>query len=301
MYNRLIRHMSMTLLLFFYGLGSVAAVAQPTGQYHIDAGWAQLPGDGEWNGATSWIAADGRGNILVMVRTAPYFHLFTRDGTFVRAWGEDPMFRNAHSATFDHEGFLWATDAANHVVYRFAPTGELVLTLGSPGESGDNEAKRLFNQPNHVAVAPDGGIYVSDGYVNARIVHFTADGEFIRVIGGHEGDAPGQLRVPHGIALDSAGRILVNDSDNQRVSVFDADGSFIETWPFPSRGGIAVTADDTVYVSDVNAGVVQIIREGKLVDTIPVDARPHSLAVDGDGAIYVSDALGRKVLKITRK
>src|SRR5690606_36093839 len=115
---------------------------------------------------------------------------------------------------------------------------------------------------------------------------------------GEEGAEPGQLKVPHGVAIDSRGRILVNDSDNKRVSVFARDGHFGETWPFPSRGGIVVTADDTVYVSDVNAGDVNVLRDGELLDTIHVDARPHGLAVDSDGVVYVSDSLGRSVMKI---
>jgi streptogramin lyase len=140
---------------------------------------------------------------------------------------------------------------------------------------------------------------VSDGYVNARVVHFTPSGQFVRIIGGVKGSEPGQLQVPHGVALDSKGRILVNDSDNQRVSVFDKDGKFVETWPFPSRGGIVVMADDTVYVSDVNAGIVNISKNGKKIDSVSAD-RAHGLGADVDGAIYVSGASRMTVMKITR-
>ena len=131
-------------------------------------------------------------------------------------------------------------------------------------------------------------------------MHFTSEGEFVRIIGGVKGSAPGELQVPHGVAVDSAGRILVNDSDNQRISVFAGDGSFVETWPFPSRGGIVVTDDDTVYVSDVNAGAVNIVRNGELIESIPVDARAHGLALDTDGTIYVTDSRNREVIRITR-
>ena len=105
--------------------------------------------------------------------------------------------------------------------------------------------------------------------------------------------------MPHGVALDSQGRILVNDSDNQRVSVFDKDGKFVESWAFPSRGGIVVTSDNTVYVSDVNAGVVNIVKNGKRIDTVSAD-RAHGLGVDSDGSIYVSGASRMTVMKITK-
>ena len=289
-----------TFLICCAVAGSKNISAQTGGGYTVDADWIQLPEGMDWNGSTSWITPDGKGNVLVFVRAAPYFRLFTRDGHFVRAWGEDGQFQNAHSVAFDSEGFIWATDSANHVVYKYSADGELVMTLGDKGVAGDNSSRDLFNQVNHVGFGPDGGIYVSDGYGNSRVVHFTKEGEFVRIIGGVAGSEPGQLLVPHGVAVDSQGRILVNDSDNQRISVFGKDGNFVETWPFPSRGGIAVAADDTVYISDVNAGAVNIVKDGQLIDSIAIDGRAHGLGLDIDGTIYVSDSRGRKVFKISR-
>lgn len=274
------------------------ASAQSGPEYTIDSEWAQLPDGMAWTN-TSWITADGKGNVVVLDRAPPHVRVFNRDGEFVRAWGEEEQFGSAHSVTVDSEGFFWVTDSARHLVHKFDPEGALLMTLGREGEAGDNDSRELFNQPNHVAVAPNGDIYVSDGYRNARIVHFSGDGQFIRTIGGGQGAEPGQLQLPHGVALDSRGRILVNDSDNARVSVFDQDGNFVESWPFPGRGGIVVAADDTVYISDVNAGVVNIVKDGELLGTVNAD-RAHGLGVDTDGAIYVSGASRMTVMKITR-
>jgi sugar lactone lactonase YvrE len=273
--------------------------AQSGGNYKVDANWAQLPQGTTWGGSTSWITADGKGNVLVLVRTAPYFRFFSRDGKPVKSFGEDGLFQNAHAVTVDSQGFLWVTDAASHVVQKFSPDGRLLMTLGTKGVAGDNASRNQFNQPNHVAVAPNGDIYVSDGYQNARVVHFSGNGQFVRIIGGVKGSQPGQLQLPHGVALDSRGRILVNDSDNKRVSVFDKEGKFVESWPFPSRGGIAVTSDDTVYISDVNVGVVNIVKNGKLIDSVSAD-RAHGMGVDTDGSIYVSGASRMTVMKITK-
>jgi len=273
--------------------------AQSAGSYKVDANWAQLPDGKAWDGSTSWITADGKGSVLVLVRTAPYFRWFTRDGKFVKAFGENGQFDTAHSVTIDTQGNLWGTDSTAHVIYKFAPDGRLLMTLGKKGVTGDNASRDAFNQPNHVAIATNGDIYVSDGYQNARVVQFSSNGQFVRIIGGIKGGQPGQLQVPHGVALDSRGRILVNDSDNQRVSVFDKDGKFVETWPFPSRGGIVVMSDDTVYVSDVNAGIVNIVKNGKKIDSVAAD-RAHGLGVDTDGSIYVSGASRMTVMKITK-
>jgi sugar lactone lactonase YvrE len=273
--------------------------AQSGRAYQVDANWARLPQGTNWDGNTTWITADQRGNVVVLVRTAPYFRVFTRDGQFVKAFGDAGLFESAHSVTIDAQGFLWVTDSAAHVVSKFSPDGRSLMTLGEKGVAGDNTSRALFNQPNHVAIAPNGDIYVSDGYVNARVVHFSSRGQFIRIIGGVKGSQPGQLQLPHGVALDSRGRILVNDSDNQRVSVFDKEGTFVETWPYPSRGGIAVTADDTVYISDVNVGIVNIVKNGKRIDSVSAD-RAHGMGVDADGAIYVSGASRMTIMKITK-
>ena len=274
--------------------------AQSTGNYTVNAEWARLPAGTTWNGNTSWITADGKGQVMVLVRTAPYFRVLNRDGAFLRAFGDDGLFQSAHSVTIDPQGALWATDSAAHVVHKFSPEGRLLMTLGRKGVAGDNTSRDLFNQPNHVAIAPNGDIYVSDGYVNARVVQFAGDGRFVRIIGGVKGSQPGQLQLPHGVALDSRGRILINDSDNQRVSVFDRTGTFVESWPFPSRGGIAVAADDTVYISDVNAGIVNIVKDGKRLDSVSAE-RAHGMGIDVDGSIYVSGASRMTVMKITRR
>jgi peptidylamidoglycolate lyase len=287
------------LLVCFLFIDMPEVSAQSGSTYKADANWAQLPEGTDWGGSTSWITADGKGSVLVLVRTAPYFRWFTRDGKPVKALGDDGLFQSAHSVTIDSQAFLWVTDSASHVVQKFSPDGRLLMTLGKKGVAGDNASRDLFNQPNHVAIAPNGDIYVSDGYQNARVVHFSSNGQFVRIIGGVKGSQPGQLQLPHGVALDSRGRILVNDSDNKRVSIFDKDGKFVEAWPFPSRGGIVISSDDTVYISDVNAGVVNIVKNGKLIDTVSAD-RSHGLGVDTDGSIYVSGASRMTVVKISK-
>jgi sugar lactone lactonase YvrE len=288
-----------SILLVSVSVTGAIVSAQSPGSFKVDPSWARLPHGTSWNGNTTWITADGKGQVVVLVRTAPYFRVFTRDGTFVKAFGDEGLFESAHSVTIDAQGFLWVTDSAAHLVHKLSPEGRVLMTLGKKGVAGDNTSRDLFNQPNHVAIAPSGDIYVSDGYVNARVVQFSSKGQFVRIIGGAKGSQPGQLQLPHGVALDSRGRILVNDSDNKRVSVFDKDGTFIEMWPYPSRGGIAVAADDTVYVSDVNVGIVNIVKNGTLIDSVSAD-RAHGMGIDTDGAIYVSGASRMTVTKITR-
>jgi peptidylamidoglycolate lyase len=266
--------------------------------------WAQLPADLPWGGMTTWVAAEGKGTVIVLVRKAPYFRVFTAEGKFVKAWGDEDLFVEAHSVHFDHDGFIWASDPNGHVVHKFSTDGKLVMTLGKKGVAGDNASHDTFNRPNAVAIALNGDIFVSDGYVNSRVVQFSKDGRFIKIIGGVKGNGPGQLQLPHGVAIDSKGRLLVSDSDNKRISIFDRDGKFIESWLAPCRGNIVVTSDDTVYVSDVNAGAVTILRDGKIIDVIHVEGRPHGMAVDPTTLdVYTSSSVAQSpnVTKSTRK
>jgi sugar lactone lactonase YvrE len=266
--------------------------------------WAQLPAGTAWGGLTTWVAADGKGTVIVLVRKAPYFRVFTSDGKFVKSWGDEGLFNEAHSVQFDRDGFIWATDPNDHVVHKFNTDGKLIMTLGKKGVPGDNASHDTFNRPNAVTIATNGDIYVSDGYINSRVVQFSKEGKFIKIIGGTKGNGPGQLQLPHGVAIDSKGRLLVADSDNKRIAVFDKDGKFIENWPAPCRGNIVVMSDDTVYASDVNAGAVSILKEGKIVDVIHVEGRPHGMDVDPTTLdVYTSSSVAQSpnVTKSSRK
>jgi DNA-binding beta-propeller fold protein YncE len=265
-----------------------SALGSLFGRYDVNPKWAQLSGQ-EWGASTSSVAADGNGKVVVLVRTPPYVRAFTRDGLPAGSWGEAGVFALAHSVHFGPDGSVWATDPDAHAVYRFSPDGKLLTILGKKDVSGDNTSREAFNEPNSVGFAPDGDVFVSDGYGNSRVVQFTADGRFVRIIGGRKGSGPGELDTPHGVAVDAQGRVLVADSGNKRVAVFDSNGSFLKNLHAPSRGGLSIGPDGSVYVSDVNAGAVTVFRDDQMIDVIKVDGRPHGLTVDrATGDVYTS-------------
>jgi len=290
----------MTLLL----MSAASATAQPEGSANMnpeqnfsrDSNWA----GGDWDGNTMWVATNRRGQVYVLVRAEPYVRVFDRDGNFLHAWSGEGAITNPHSITVDREDNVWITETFSHIVLKFSPEGKLLMTLGERDQPGDNDSTTRFQQPNHVFIHDNGDIYISDGYVNSRIVHLAADGSFKRIIGGVGGPRDGEFQAVHGVAVDSRGRIIANDSENFRVNVFDKTGRFVESWPYPSRGGLEILPDDTVYVSDVNQGTVHILREGKLIDTAYAP-RSHGLGVDADGTIYTSGASRNTVFKLTPK
>jgi streptogramin lyase len=280
--------------VLFVVLGIAHLSAQSTlvslfDRYDVTNKWAQLPAGETFTASTSSVAADGKGNVVVLVRQAPFVRVFSREGQPLRQWGDAGLFTLAHSVHFDPDGSLWASDPDAHVVHKFSADGTVVMTLGTKGMAGDNASRSAFNEPNAVAIAANGDVFVSDGYVNSRVVHFTKDGKFVKIIGGTKGGAPGQLQLPHGVAVDAQGRVIVADSDNKRLSIFDKDGKFLKTIPTPCRGNVAVGPDGTIYASDVNAGAVTVLRNDQIEDVINVEGRPHGLGVDPvTGDVYTS-------------
>ena len=259
-------------------------------RYDVNAKWAKLPPGQTWGeGGTVGVATDGKGLVVALVRSAPYFRVFTTAGAFVRAWGEPGQFDHAHSVHVGPDGAVWATDPNIHLVYKFSPEGKLLMTLGKKGVAGDNQSRDAFNRPAGLAIAPNGDIFVADGYGNARIVQLDKNGTFIRMFGGRKGSGPGELSLPHAVALDPAGRIVVADSANKRIVIFNKDGSVAATFPGPGRGGIAVTPDGTIYSSDIYSGTVTVYKNDRIADVIRVGDRPHGMGVDPTtGDIYTA-------------
>lgn len=238
-------------------------------------------------------------------------------GRQLTSWGEN-FFHLPHGLTVDHEDNVWLTDVVRQQVFKFTHDGKLLLTLGEKGKAGDDGGH--FNQPTDVAVAPDGSFYVSDGYQNSRVAKFSRDGKFL-FSWGTKGDGPGQLRVPHGIALDASGRVLVADRGNARLQVFDPQGKFLAEWKGADLGrpwSVAVARDGSIFAVDGGdqsknspdrARMVRMGADGHVLETFGAFGHgpgefiwPHDVAVARDGSIYVVEvSVGMRVQKFVRR
>jgi len=283
------------MILAVFALVAAAFAQTTNSKYEVTFFGAPPRGQDVWNLPRS-VAVDGKGSILIFRASQPPVLVFNRAGELQKTWG-DGLFPDGHSIDFDHEGFLWLTDRKDQMVYKYTMDGRQLMTLGKKGVAGNNSSTDAFNLPTDVAIARNGDIFVSDGDNNSRVVHFSKDGKFIKIIGGTKGSQPGQFDHPHALAIDSKGRLLVLDQQmeahNARVQVLDQNGTFLEQWKLGGRQptGIAIAADDTVYIADTDANSITIFKNGRPADVIgSLQARPHNLALDpGTGVLYMVD------------
>ena len=186
---------------------------------------------------------------------------FDSTGKLMRAFGKG-LIVFPHGLHVDFEGNVWATDgigrgAKGHTVHKFSPEGRLLMTLGKPGVAGDGND--VFNAPSAVFVARNGDIFVADGHggnTNARIVKFAKDGKFIKTW-GKKGTGPGEIDGPHTLAMDSRGRLFLGDRGNNRIQIFDQEGTVLAQWhQFSRPSGVFIDKNDIIYVADSESGSV---------------------------------------------
>ena len=199
-------------------------------------------------------------------------------------------------------------DDERQQVFKFTNNGKkLVMTLGVAGVKGEDETH--FGRPTDIAWLPDGTFFISDGYVNTRVVKFDKNGKFLKTW-GTPGKGPGQLRLPHAIDIDKQRRVYVADRSNSRVQIFDEEGKFLDEWPdIRSPYHIMITEDQHLIVSDgVTNKFLKYDLKGHLINGWgSYGAFPggfwsvHQFSVDDEGNLYAAETFGGRTQKFTPK
>ena len=330
-------HKPVALLILWAALSwAQAPQLLPDPYGHPIDNWAQMPA-GRTLGLASGLAFDREGNLWILDRCGanscaginldPVLE-FDPSGRFLRSFGAG-LFVFPHQIFIDNDGSVWTTDAdgkdgIGHTVVKFSPEGRVLMTLGKQGVAGSGPD--TFNRPSGVVVAADGDIFVADGHggnSSERVVKFSRDGKFIKAW-GKKGSAPGEFDGLHGIAIDSRGRVLVADRDNNRIQIFDQDGGFLDQWlQFSRPSALFIDKNDTLFVPDNTSGVTRPgwprgirigdAKDGKVTGFVPfpdLDRQrdPKSTAhgvenavVDAEGSIYVVDVDRKMVKKFLKK
>ena len=266
-------------------------------------------------GAAAAVAFDAKGHLYVLTRGMQAFFEFDENGTFVRSFG-DGMFTRAHGLRIDREGNLWATDVNAHTVMKISPAGQVLMTLGTKGEAGDwDEAAgaRKLNQPNDVAIGTNGDIFVAQGHTpgargDARVLKFDKTGKFLKSWGG-KGKGPGQFEVAHGIAFDAKGMLWVADRENQRIQVFDANGTFVREMKYAGLPCSFDIGSQFVYMVNGFAGqIVKMDLNGKVLAVLGKPGKgpgefgeAHFIAVSPKNELYVADSVNASLVKFVKK
>jgi len=296
-----------TVFVFFLLPASAQA---PKFKYEFTKFGAPFPNASGKRADTASVAADGKGLIFVLRRSDPPVLVYNREGKLVNSWGTG-IFVDDHNIDVDRFGFVWIGDRNGQIEYKFTKEGKQVMSIGTKGVKGDDTSHTSFNRPSDTFVVANGDVFVADGYDNHRIVHFSKDGTFIKIIGGVAGKGPGQLEGIHGVLMDKKGRLIVLDrrDSDPRLSVWDAQtGKFIEEWePLHLTTGSGFTMDDndTFYVGDTNGHQLITVKDGKVIDRIGgLQVEAHQATWDsGDHAFYFADtgAEGGMIWRLTIK
>jgi len=299
--------------------------------YEVVKNWERLP-KGFIHRDVVGVAVDANDRVYMITRGDARVIVYERDGRFVTSWGDGVFTNRTHCIRFGLDETILAVDDQAQTVRKFTPDGKLLMTLGTPGIASDTgydpnvpgfypKLKSIrrggppFNRPTGVAVAPDNELYVSDGYANARVHRFSADGKLIQSW-GEPGTGPGEFNLPHDIWVTDDGRVLVADRENDRIQIFSRDGKYIDQWTnVQCPMGLCVDKQGLVYVAELWRqvgeptflhGVVEVDQPGR-VSVLDLDGKvlvrlggpdrcapgnfcaPHGICADSHGDIYVGE------------
>jgi len=250
--------------------------------------------EGQELGMVSWIARDPKTGVTWLLQRgdkADPVIAVDKEGRVLRSFGKG-LYKIPHAIRLDPEGNVWTVDAASSTVIKFSPRGEKLLQIdvGEQPETGGS----AFRGTTDITFAPKGRIFISDGYANARILEYTADGKKVREWGS-AGTGPGQFHLPHSIVVDENNILYVADRENGRIEKFDLDGKLLGEIPNLGRTySLKLGANGTLWagMQQLNeppgspGWVVKLDREtGKILGYVPVTEMKglHSVEDAGNG------------------
>ena len=248
------------------------------------------------------ICVDVEGNIYIVEYAGQRVKKFNRNGEFVLRIGDQQSsdigkFNQANGVAIDADGFLYVADTGNHRIQKFRNDGVYVTSWGG---FGTNNGK--FNYPDGLCVTSSGLVAVADRG-NNRIQIFDKQGAFVQSITNN-------LNSPLGVTSDSRNRIFVTDQNN-KLFCFDETGQLLSSTDGTESGAgqsrlqnptqLVCSNDNRVYVSDSGNRRIAVFDSSNSVSLLQLKGfgaagsslgslyLPHSVTVDTDGTVYVSD------------
>lgn len=281
--------------------------------YELVEDWAKLPAG--WILGQTAMVTDSQDRVYLFNRSDHPLIVLDREGNFLSSWGEGSL-PDAHGMYIDGGDNLYMPVKNSHVVLKYSSHGKLLMTLGNwdqpsntgwSGKASDTvqQAAGPFHRPSDVALSPSGDLYISDGYGNARVHKFTADGRLVFSWGAPGKSAPGEFHVPHGVWVHTDGRVFVADRENNRIQIFSPEGKFLSQWTGLARPcDIYIDSDNIVFVPELDAFMSILSIAGEVISRWagPTGAGAHAIWVDSHGDLYINQNLeGQRLLKYRRR
>jgi hypothetical protein len=290
-------------------------------------GWSLTPdGKSPIGPCHGSVVVDKEGNIYTSAHAGVF--VFSAEGKPVRSFLGD-KYSDIHDMKIRQEGeieFIYGARNANAEGIKFnAKSGEIVLKLPFPKESGLN--LKQFS-PTAITVAPNGEIYLSDGYASNHIFKFDKDGKYLMHF-GTKGNGLKEFNTAHGMTLDTRytpPRLLISDRNHQpkgRLVHYSLEGEFIgEVATGLGMPTSAVVQGDYVSVPDLKGRVVILDKDNTIMSVLGYNPDPakggnynipqdqwieglfsgtHGSSWDADGNLYVQDwNVSGRIMKLLR-
>lgn len=253
--------------------------------YRVERPWGKLPAELSYTGIAD-VTVLTSGRVAVLLRKDPAVLVFEPDGTLADQWSL-PEIVAGHYIRAMASGRVLLSDLDGHRIFVLREDGRCEKVLGARDRPRFGAP---FNHPADAVEAPDGEIYVADGYGNSCVHRFAADGSWLATW-GKPGGGPLEFSTPHAVALDRAGRLLVGDRENNRVQILDRDGR----WQGEIRGlfrpmAVEPTPDGGVLVTDQTPRLSHFSAEGDLIGRCRTFGTVgHGLALAQDGSIFIAE------------
>jgi len=253
--------------------------------YRVERPWGKLPSGLSFAGIAD-VTAMSSGRIAVLLRGDPAVLVFESDGSLADRWSL-PDVVAGHYIRATAGGRLFLSDFDGHRIFILSNGGRCEKILGARDRPRFGAP---FNHPTDAVEAPDGEIFVSDGYGNSCVHRFAADGTLLATW-GKPGSGKLEFTTPHAVAIDRAGRLLVGDRENNRVQILDRTGN----WQGELTGlfkpmAVEPTPDGGVLVTDQTPRLSLFSAQGELIGRCRTFGTVgHGLALAPDGSIFIAE------------
>lgn len=290
----------------------MATVGSGKYTYEVIQDWARLPA-GMSFGNVSSVATDSQDRVYAYHRAEPPVVVFDRDGNYLSAWGY-AEYANPHGILIADD-IVYLTDREANIAMKCTLDGERLLTIGEVGAYSDTgcevagevcpRAAGPFNFLTEMTPAPNGDLYISDGYRNARVHRFSAAGQLVSSWGQPGKGGPNEFHLPHSLIAGQDGRIYLCDRENSRVQVFSPEGEYLTMWTDMQRPlDISQDGEGVFYTSErpENGKPPQISildGEGRVLERFP-SRSAHGSWVDAHGDLYLALTAEKSIDKLVR-